>query len=64
MPTKLKYGIFLGVLVNDSMHQRLVSAAEAQGLTWSDVVRAALDRVLPPGAEAVQSPADTSPAER
>jgi hypothetical protein len=48
MPTKLKYGIFLGVLVHPTMHARLVTVAEAEGLTWSDVVRAGLDRVLPP----------------
>jgi hypothetical protein len=47
MPTKLKYGVFLGVLVHPTMHARLVTAAEAQGCTWSDVVRAALDRELP-----------------
>jgi hypothetical protein len=47
MPTKLKFGIFLGVLVHPTMHQRLVSAAESQGCTWSDVVRAALDKELP-----------------
>jgi hypothetical protein len=43
MPTKLKYGTYLGLLVHPSVYDRIASAAEVQGVTKSDVVRAALD---------------------